>query len=184
MTNLYSRRQITGFTIVELLIVIVVIAILAAITVVAYNGIQQRSNNAKTMNAVEAYVKAIGMYKAENGTHPNAESCLGTGYPGGVCRNDSPVYIENGNNFNSVLLAPYLKGATPTPALVPSAYNSTLTITGVFYTYGNTSYNAAGGGLGVIILGGSSCPSLGGTTVTSQTPTTDGNQLCRYAITL
>lgn len=33
----------TGFTIVELLIVIVVIAILAAITVVAYNGIQERA---------------------------------------------------------------------------------------------------------------------------------------------
>ncbi len=32
-----------GFTLVELLIVIVVIAILAAISVVAYNGIQQRS---------------------------------------------------------------------------------------------------------------------------------------------
>lgn len=34
-----KERQI-GFTIVELLIVIVVIGILAAITVVAYNGIQ------------------------------------------------------------------------------------------------------------------------------------------------
>ena len=32
-----------GFTIVELLIVIVVIAILAAISVVAYNGVQERS---------------------------------------------------------------------------------------------------------------------------------------------
>ena len=32
-----------GFTIVELLIVIVVIAILAAITIVAYTGIQNRA---------------------------------------------------------------------------------------------------------------------------------------------
>ena len=36
-----------GFTIVELLIVIVVIAILAAITIVAYNGVTSRANAAK-----------------------------------------------------------------------------------------------------------------------------------------
>ena len=35
-----------GFTIVELLIVIVIIGILAAITIVAYNGIQQRAQAA------------------------------------------------------------------------------------------------------------------------------------------
>ena len=37
------RQTKSGFTIVELLIVIVVIAILAAITIVAYNGIQNRA---------------------------------------------------------------------------------------------------------------------------------------------
>jgi prepilin-type N-terminal cleavage/methylation domain-containing protein len=37
------KEKQTGFTIVELLIVIVVIGILAAITIVAYNGIQERA---------------------------------------------------------------------------------------------------------------------------------------------
>lgn len=37
------RNNKTGFTIVELLIVIVIVGILAAITVVAYNGIQERA---------------------------------------------------------------------------------------------------------------------------------------------
>ncbi|MCA9336117.1 prepilin-type N-terminal cleavage/methylation domain-containing protein, partial [Candidatus Saccharibacteria bacterium] len=41
----WAKNKKTGFTIVELLIVIVVIAILAAITIVAYNGIQQRSRD-------------------------------------------------------------------------------------------------------------------------------------------
>ena len=41
------KRRSPGFTIVEMLIVIVVIAILASITVVAYNGIQQRAQDAR-----------------------------------------------------------------------------------------------------------------------------------------
>ena len=38
-------RKQHGFTIVELLIVVVIVAILASITIVAYTGIQQRSKN-------------------------------------------------------------------------------------------------------------------------------------------
>ncbi len=54
----FGQRS-TGFTIVELLIVIVVIAVLAAITVVAYNGIQQRSQNAKIDADIASLNKAI-----------------------------------------------------------------------------------------------------------------------------
>ena len=59
-----------GFTIVELLIVIVVIAILAAITIVAFNGIQTRAENTKTVNAVSQYVKSLRLYKDEAGSYP------------------------------------------------------------------------------------------------------------------
>lgn len=60
----------TGFTIVELLIVIVIIGILAAITIVAYNGIQARSNNARRMSDIQSVAKVIEMYKAQNGSYP------------------------------------------------------------------------------------------------------------------
>ncbi len=55
-----------GFTIVELLIVIVVIAILAAITIVAFNGIQDRARaSAAQSSAKQAYAK-IHTYAIQN----------------------------------------------------------------------------------------------------------------------
>ncbi len=54
-----KRSWQAGFTIVELLIVIVVIAILASISVVAYNGIQDRSRAAKANSDLATLRKAI-----------------------------------------------------------------------------------------------------------------------------
>ncbi len=51
-----SGRQSDGFTIVELLIVIVVIAILATITIIAYNGIRDRA----TMSSLQSKVSQVG----------------------------------------------------------------------------------------------------------------------------
>lgn len=63
-------RYRPGFTIVELLIVIVVIAILAAVSIVAYNGIQQRSRNAANIAAASQTIKLIKAYMAAYDTYP------------------------------------------------------------------------------------------------------------------
>ena len=57
-----------GFTIVELLIVIVVIAVLAAITIVAFNGVQERSKNSRVNADVSNLVKAINLARTSSNT--------------------------------------------------------------------------------------------------------------------
>lgn len=62
-----TKRRPAGFTIVELLIVIVIIGILAAITVVAYNGIQQRAQNTKISSDLAIFSKAIQAARTNSG---------------------------------------------------------------------------------------------------------------------
>lgn len=52
-----------GFTIVELLIVIVVIAILATITVVAYNGVRSKANDSVARSEIQQAAKSLEVYK-------------------------------------------------------------------------------------------------------------------------
>jgi prepilin-type N-terminal cleavage/methylation domain-containing protein len=66
-------RQRGGFTIVELLIVIVVIAILAAVTIVAFNGVKEKAHQATFQSDYESTSKAAAMYyneQATSGTYP------------------------------------------------------------------------------------------------------------------
>lgn len=66
------KKTTNGFTLVELLIVIVVIAILAAISVVAYNGIQDRANNTTVQSDMGTIAKILEMYRVDNSQYPAA----------------------------------------------------------------------------------------------------------------
>lgn len=67
--NITRRRQ-RGFTIVELLIVIVVIAILAAISIVAYTGIQNRAHDSAVQQDLRQLGTAFELFQAEHGYYP------------------------------------------------------------------------------------------------------------------
>lgn len=63
-----------GFTIVELLIVIVIIGILAAITIVAFYGVQNRSYDTAVQSDLGNFAKKVGVHHAINGSYPLALS--------------------------------------------------------------------------------------------------------------
>lgn len=87
----------SGFTIVELLIVIVVIAILAAITIVAYNGIQQRGRDSDRKSGVTTIQKALELYHIDNGGYPTCTANV-TYIPGGTrgsCLTDAASFIAS-----------------------------------------------------------------------------------------
>lgn len=65
-------KQHAGFTIVELLIVIVVIGILAAIIIVAFNGVQGKAHVAAAQSAATQAFKKVQAYYVVNGAYPSS----------------------------------------------------------------------------------------------------------------
>lgn len=66
-----------GFTIVELLVTIVVIAVLATIVTVAYNGLISRGHDAAAKTGAGQILNKIALYYTENGSYPSTLSELG-----------------------------------------------------------------------------------------------------------
>lgn len=157
LNNINTMKKTRGFTIVELLIVIVVIAILAAITIVAYNGIQ---NRAKTTSAQSAAVNAEKKAEAYN-AETNAYPLLSTDLTGAAA---STSYQLTGVTFGtpSSTAAPstliFRKCGSGSPANQAAITASNITgVRFVYYDYvnGNTnSYATAGTDSGTGVL----CP--------------------------
>lgn len=103
-----SWAKQTGFTIVELLIVIVVIGILAAITIVAYNGIQNRAYDGAVQQDLSSIGKKLELYKIDNNDlYPSSTGNLGTlalkisggSYALGTYRNLVYCYDSTNNRY-------------------------------------------------------------------------------------
>ena len=82
MISLKQRKE-QGFTIVELLIVIVVIGILAGLVITTYNGIQQKARNTERQTDLKAVQGQLEAYFAQKGYYPTsggqASATLGLG---------------------------------------------------------------------------------------------------------
>lgn len=146
--SMQAKQKQTGFTIVELLIVIVVIGILAAITVATFNGVRVRSENQKTVVAIKSWIGILKSYKALNDRFPDYDAsvdpyaqfpCLGSGYPAGKCMSLNNVNTVGAgvayerSEFVSKIQS--LASNLPTPSLQQVTFSSEPMV-GVFVNLG------------------------------------------------
>jgi prepilin-type N-terminal cleavage/methylation domain-containing protein len=73
------KRKQSGFTIVELLIVIVVIGILVALVVTTFSGIQRKARNTERESDVKAIHSQLEAYFNEQGAYPELGSATDDG---------------------------------------------------------------------------------------------------------
>lgn len=156
------RTLQSGFTIIELLVVVVVIGILASITIVSYNGITTRANTTSAQAAARTTALKLEAYNAEVGRYPYAYTELTSDSTKSYYMGPTAITIDP---LAAAPSAPntirYIKCGSGSPAN-QAAINSTAgNITGVrlhYWTYTNTananSYILAGVDSGTGIL----CP--------------------------
>ena len=117
-----------SFTIVELLIVIVVIAILASISIVAYSGIQGRAQQSAVQSDLRRFATVMEIERSDSGSYPAIlTAAMGIQFSrssyGYDAQNANARYCYNGSNGQYILYASTKTGSyfKVTPAGVSAA---------------------------------------------------------------
>lgn len=82
-------KKSNGFTLIELMIVVAILGILAAIAYPSYTGYIERGHRADTMNEMQSIANQIQSRKLAQGSYSNA---LKTGLSGAYPRDSTAVY--------------------------------------------------------------------------------------------
>jgi prepilin-type N-terminal cleavage/methylation domain-containing protein len=90
-----NRSFSCGFTIVELLVVIVIIGILAAITIVSYVGITNRAITASLQSDLSSAANQLKQYQVVNMAYPTSLDCSSSPAANSIC-----LKASNGNSLN------------------------------------------------------------------------------------
>ena len=149
-----NKQAKRGFTIVELLVVIVVIGILAAITIVSYSGITARANTTKALSNAQAVQTVAEIMNADNGYFPVTAASFGTGstttkLPAGVTVQGAAL-----TEASTTTISYQYCGATAAPAVTAALGGK---ITYWDYSTGTVSTNVIFVGSGTAAAGTATC---------------------------
>lgn len=138
-----SRNK--GFTIVELLIVVVVIGILAAIVTVAYTGITTNAKDTRRQNDMASIVKALMLYNVQVGLFPGSSNNTASGW--------ETSGINPDQFLDDLRIQGIIGGATPVdPVNIPIGTTNGGTVYN-YYRYGPGSYGCDSTRGGFFVLG-------------------------------
>lgn len=140
----YKHKQ-PGFTIVELLIVIVVIGILAAITIVAYNGVQQRARDTARQSGISNLTKALEIYYSINAQYPTSSgsTVINSGWSTTADASWQNLINQLVPTYVSVL--PRDPGTSTATAAISGGSNYD------YYAFSNTTYCGSSAGQGYLL---------------------------------
>jgi len=95
-----------GFTIVELLVVVVVIGILAAITIVSYNGITNRAVESSMQSDLQNSATTLALEQTQSGSYPSDPSSLNNGRGLPASGDNSLSYSSEGSEYCVTVTSP------------------------------------------------------------------------------
>ena len=75
-------KNIKGFTLVELLIVIAIIGVLSALLMANFIGVRQRARDAQRKSDLRQMQSALELYRSDLGLYPTTQNGPARGEPG------------------------------------------------------------------------------------------------------
>lgn len=166
----HFKRKLTGFTIIELLVIISTLGILVAIGTVAWGGVKTSSDNKASITELRQWKSTFDLYESRFAVFPspstNGTYCLGDDFPGDRCG------VSSNFSENSALNAEVLRtGALPK--------NSRITVNGT-YLGPYATFTATQIILVAVLKGdSSSCPS----DIPYDSASPSGVAYCRFTLT-